>query len=159
MVASGRGGDAAKAVQWDIAAHRRWWMPMGSPGDADNDLTKRRQLRDTFIESLKRDRRWFKRRRIQLQFLWTSLTLINIFLGLLTSMLIAIGFPRNGNLLEKAILVALPAVATFCGTLLVHLRLRENWELRELGRVDVDEAIVEARFIDVKDVDHFNSQL
>ena len=59
----------------------------------------------------------------------------------------------------KATLVTLPAVASFCGTILAHFRLRESWELRPLGQIDVDEAIVKATFLPIDDPEKISEQL
>lgn len=107
--------------------------------------------RDEFIEQLRKDRAWFKKRRAQLQYMWIVLTAISLLLGFLTSIFIAIGWPSVTEYPGKAILVALPSIGSFCGTILIHFRLRENWELRELGRIDVEEAIVRASFLPLDD--------
>jgi hypothetical protein len=126
---------------------------------ADQSVVGRRAERDALIGRLRRDRDWFKRSRAQLQFLWISLTLISLGLGFLTSIFIAMGWPSATDQPGKAILVALPALGSFCGTILAHFRLRENWELRELGRIDVDEAIVRASFLPVDDLAAFSKGL
>ena len=125
----------------------------------DQSAAGRRADRDAFIERLRGDRDWFKRHRVQMQFLWISLTLISLGLGFLTSIFIAIGWPSTTDQPGKTILIALPALASFCGAIVVHFRLRETWELRELGRIDVDEAIVRASFLPVDDPSAFSKAL
>jgi hypothetical protein len=124
--------------------------------DSDEDRISKR---DEFIKRLKSDREWFKSRRIQIQGLWLSLTLVSLMFGFVTSILIAMGWPNATEQPGKAILVALPAISSFCGTILAQFRLRENWELREFGRIDVDEAIVRASFLPIDDPVAFSKGL
>jgi hypothetical protein len=70
-----------------------------------------------------------------------------------------LGWPDPGQQPGKGVLVALPAISSFCGTLIVHFRLRESWELREMGRIDTEEAIVKAMFLNQQNETEFSTEL
>ncbi|MCS0503125.1 hypothetical protein [Ancylobacter mangrovi] len=118
----------------------------------------RTERRDDLLAKLRSDRRWFVVRRSLLQAAWFGLSILSLLLGVLTSVLIAIGWPSTENAWDQAILILLPAISGLCGAFIGNYRLRETWELREFGRIETDRLIVEAKFIDRRNPD-FDSRI
>lgn len=129
---------------------------IGGIASAGNDIHAKHAA---LLEKLYLERDWFRSRRLWYYLTWVSLTVLNLSLSFLTSILIALGWPDPGQQPGKGILVALPAIASFCGTLIVHFRLRESWELREMGRIDTEEAIVKAMFLNQENEAEFSTEL
>src|SRR3954453_19196190 len=126
---------------------------------ANGESTERRRQRDEFIKKIEGDRISYVRSRNQLRYLWIILTTLSLSLGFITSILIAMGWPSATEQPGKSILVALPTIASFCGTILAHFRLRENWEMHELGRIGVEEIIIDTSHLPVDNPKTFSREL
>lgn len=118
----------------------------------------RRDRRADLIGKLKCDRSWYSQRSRLLQQLWIGLSIAGLIFSFGTSVLVASGALDTGNFIAKIVLTALPSLAALCGTIIMTFRLRETWELRELGRIEMDELILRAKFLSLETPD-FDDQL
>ena len=81
--------------------------------------------------------------------LWHAATTAVIVLTALTSLLVALNLGQA----YKWQIVSLSAIAGLLTTFSVQFRLKENWQLREMGRLEVLALTVEARSLRASDPD------
>jgi hypothetical protein len=110
---------------------------------------ERKKQKAELLNALTGHRDWLHWWNQRYQFVWYGATLAVIVLTGLTSIFAALGLAESRR--GKATIIVLPAVATLISTALVQFQIRENWQLRELGRVEFDKFIVEASLLDVND--------
>jgi hypothetical protein len=94
------------------------------------------QKKEEFICRLDRFHDWYARAKNFYGTTWYAGGLAAAVLGALTSILVALGFAGQPGW-RRSITIVLPALAALISTALVQFRVREIWELREIGRIDV----------------------
>lgn len=103
--------------------------------------TPRQQL----IEQLKVRREWYRQARRLYNTLWNSFTLLIVICTAAASIVAALNYGKLSSEALQILMVVLPAIASLLSTILVQFRVRENWQLRELGRLDIEELLLEAQ--------------
>jgi hypothetical protein len=80
---------------------------------------------------------------------WNTLTLLVIVLSGITSILIAARFGQDeaDGSWQRFVLIGMPALATLFGAILAQFRMRESWQLRETGRIEVEEILGRLSFL------------
>ena len=81
--------------------------------------------------------------------IWNSATTAIVVLGAATAVVSALG-EFSG---QKIITIILPAISSFLGTVLIQFRVRELWQVREVGRISSEELIARAYTIPISDRD------
>jgi hypothetical protein len=104
-----------------------------------------KDIRQASLNYLRTHRAWYATWSNLLTWTWNIATFSIIILGALTSILTALGSA------DKTLLIALPAISSLLGALLVQFRMRDVWRLRELGRIATEELICKAYLIPVDD--------
>jgi hypothetical protein len=80
--------------------------------------------------------------------LWNSATASIVVISAATAILAAWNRPYL-----QWLNILLPAISTVLGTLLMQFRMRDMWQLREMGRIASEELVAEAHLMDVGKVE------
>ena len=114
-------------------------------------------LKERFIRRLERYYSWYARIGGIYGTCWYAAGITITVLGTLTSLFVALNFAESEGW-GKIVTIVLPAVAALISTAVTQFRVREHWELREYGRINVLRLIAEAKRVD-EAADGFRSEL
>jgi hypothetical protein len=120
-------------------------MPLKSK-PLDFDITPEmpaEELRKAAFDYAKLHSKWYERQSILQGKLWNYLTLAIIVLSAISSIVAAYGPIGAWKLVPSA----LSAAAAFCAAYLTQFRVRDLWQIREVGRIDAEKLVARAQTI------------
>ncbi|MBV9079176.1 MAG: DUF4231 domain-containing protein [Methylobacteriaceae bacterium] len=121
--------------------------PAASPVPASDTTPSGAERRRELIDKLVEWERWYEGQSNLYGGIWNTFTIAAIVLAALTSLFAALGKGEDW----KLAMIVMPALAALLTTLIVQFRVRENWKLREIGRLELAELVNEARTLSEND--------
>ena len=101
-----------------------------------------RQLLASYIERLRKiDLPWYERSSSRQYWLWQGLTLLTFVAALGTSVLAALAKQEWFNFPAQVVLVMLPLIGAAAGQLLTQFQFRQLEDLRERGRIEMEDIV------------------
>jgi hypothetical protein len=109
-------------------------------------------IREESLNYLRTHRNWYVRWTNFNKNLWNLSNVAIMILGAATSILAALNRPGGAQdplTWTDSLTIAMPALASLLSAILVQWRVYEKWQLREEGRIDLEELLCEAHLIRV----------
>ncbi|CAN5153685.1 hypothetical protein BH10PSE8_BH10PSE8_21950 [soil metagenome] len=106
---------------------------------------KKRDFRD----ELKKDQGWYRKWKIWLGLLWNVGTILIISLGAISSFLVLAGTAETQ--IGKYLVASLTSISAVITAALSQFRVRDLWQLRENGRLEMMELLDALRLVDISD--------
>lgn len=116
-----------------------------SPQQLSSGETKKRDFRD----ELRKDQKWYRAWKVRFGLLWNVGTLAVMALGAIASLLVLADTTATTE--GKILVASLTTASAIITAVLSQFRIRELWQLRENGRLEIMEILDALRLVDVSD--------
>jgi hypothetical protein len=132
----------------------QWWRQKSRKKDGDkkdvhlNPEDEPKETRRKILSYLREQRRYYVEGNERYQHLWNWLNIGAVCLSFAGSILAALSFIEE-FLFFQILAVFLPAAAGACSTALIQFRIRELWQLRDDGRMEMEYLICRAHMVGV----------